>query len=347
MRIGPNAGNQAIGTVIHETGHGVGVGTHWRWNNCADTRENTTYGKWLGSYANKVLDFLENDYTEAKYMTGDGVHGWGYNATYDWFVNGADKDTHQAIQYIGGCALLYGLYIDGLCPTSGHANGVSGYTFDYDDSKKYLIVCEDSERGRNDGFLTHTTGTVMGWKTLTKDELNEDAMWEVEYEPVAGYYRFKNVATGYYITHAVGGSFVRLKNTTKPANTENFQLMPGRNDIQVKSEIYNGKIPTYWFAWTENGSNKAMSMNIITMVGYGSASVVNFDYSNKATTQRYYLIPVPDDIADPIENVAVGDDDIKATEGIYTLSGVRVKTMQKGINIIRTADGKVKKIYVE
>ena len=26
MRIGPNAGNQAIGTVLHETGHGVGVG---------------------------------------------------------------------------------------------------------------------------------------------------------------------------------------------------------------------------------------------------------------------------------------------------------------------------------
>ena len=34
MRIGPNAGNQAIGTVLHETGHGVGVGTSTRY---ADT----------------------------------------------------------------------------------------------------------------------------------------------------------------------------------------------------------------------------------------------------------------------------------------------------------------------
>jgi hypothetical protein len=48
MRIGPNASYQAIGTVLHETGHGVGVGTHWRWYDCKDTRENTSKGKWLG-----------------------------------------------------------------------------------------------------------------------------------------------------------------------------------------------------------------------------------------------------------------------------------------------------------
>jgi hypothetical protein len=133
MRIGPNAGNQAIGTVIHETGHGVGVGTHWRWYNCADTRENTTHGKWLGAWANKTLRFLENTTRTDVFMTGDAVHGWGSNATYDWFVNGADKDTHQAIQYIGGCALLYSLYIDGLCPTTGYSNGVPGYTFNFED----------------------------------------------------------------------------------------------------------------------------------------------------------------------------------------------------------------------
>lgn len=347
MRIGPNAGNQAIGTVIHETGHGVGVGTHWRWYSCADTRENTTYGKWLGSYANKVLDFLENDYTEAKYMTGDGVHGWGQNATYDWFVNGADKDTHQAIQYIGGCALLYGLYIDGLCPTSSYANGVSGYTFDYDESQKYLIVCEDEERGRNDGFITHTNGTTIGWKKLAKEEITDEAMWTVEYEPVTGYYRFKNAANGYYLTHANGGSFVKLKNTAKPAATENFMLMPGRKEVSMQSDIYSGKVPSYWFTWTENGNNKSMSMNIITMVGYGSAAVANFDYSNKATTQRYILIPVPDDIADPIENITTNQDVQQPAEGIYTLSGIKVKSMQKGINIIHTKDGKVKKVYVE
>jgi hypothetical protein len=136
MRIGPNAGNQAIGTVIHETGHGVGVGTHWRWYSCADTRENTTYGKWLGREANDMLDFLENDYTENKFMTGDKAHGWGSSATYDWFVNGADKDKHSELQYLGGCCLLYALFVDGLPPTNSYHNGLPAYTYNFDSEKK-------------------------------------------------------------------------------------------------------------------------------------------------------------------------------------------------------------------
>ena len=111
MRIGPNPGNQAIGTVLHETGHGVGVGQHVRWNDCTDTRaDQGKYGKWLGREANDVLHFLENYYGDEVFFTGDAVHGWGTssntsitNATisYDWLVNGADKDKHQELQ----CAL--------------------------------------------------------------------------------------------------------------------------------------------------------------------------------------------------------------------------------------------------
>ena len=184
MRIGPNAGNQAIGTVIHETGHGVGVGTHWRWNNCADTREHTTHGKWLGSWANKTLQFLENSTSDDVFMTGDAVHGWGQNATYDWFVNGADKDTHQDIQYIGGCALLYSLYVDGLCPTSGHPNGVAGYTFNFDDSKRYYIKSEDAERGLADGFLYQRAAAAVAWKNeYYLNELSDSAAWYLEYVP--------------------------------------------------------------------------------------------------------------------------------------------------------------------
>ena len=127
MRIGPNAAYQAIGTVLHETGHGVGVGTMWRWYNCAETRQNTTYGKWLGREANDVLHFLENYEGDEVFFTGDGVHGWGTTASgatgnasisYDWLVNGADKDKHTPIQYIGGMCIFTGLFIDGLDPTS-------------------------------------------------------------------------------------------------------------------------------------------------------------------------------------------------------------------------------------
>ena len=151
MRIGPNPGNQAIGTVLHETGHGVGVGQHVRWNDCTDTRaDQGKYGKWLGREANDVLHFLENYYGDEVFFTGDAVHGWGTssntsitNATisYDWLVNGADKDKHQELQYIGGMCILHGLFIDGLPPTASDwyitdQNGIAGYTYNFDDNKK-------------------------------------------------------------------------------------------------------------------------------------------------------------------------------------------------------------------
>lgn len=293
MRIGPNAAYQAIGTVIHETGHGVGVGTTSRWSNNSDTRENTTYGKWLGSWANETLHFLENNYSEAMFMTGDGTHGWGQNATYDWFVNGADKDRHLAYQYIGGCALLYALYIDGLCPTSSYPNGVAGYTFNFDDEQEYVIMCEDADRGLGTGFVYQRGAAALGWKPVeTQEALTDSVKWKLEYTPSTGYYQLVNAATGRYITHATSGSSVTLKNTTKPANTENFQFMPGRNKIKVTINGTTMTLPSYWFTWYDS-SSKSMQLGALSQTnGYGTVSSTAFNYSDKnGTKQRYIIIP--------------------------------------------------------
>ena len=302
MRIGPNAGNQAIGTVIHETGHGVGVGTHWRWNNCADTRANTTYGKWLGSWANKTLHFLENTTDEAVFMTGDGVHGWGTGPgiSYDWFVNGADKDKHVAIQYIGGCALLYSLYVDGLCPTSGHPNGVPGYTFNFDDDQTYCIMCEDAERGLGTGFVYQRAVTALGWKPVEdRAQLTDSVRWVVEYEPSQGYYRFKNVATGKYISHNATAQNMSMKAATKPGATENFQLMPGRKDIYFSIGATKQRHPSYWFTWHDS-STKSMQLNALSeLFGYGTASIKAFDYSDKGGKQQRYII-VPSSLVEQL-----------------------------------------------
>ena len=295
MRIGPNAGNQAIGTVIHETGHGVGVGTTPRWSNCADTRENTTWGKWLGSWANKTLHFLENTTDEAVFMTGDGTHGWGTGPgiSYDWFVNGADKDKHTPAQYIGGCALLYSLYIDGLCPTSGYSNGVPGYTYNFDDDEEYCIMCEDSERGLGDGFVYQRAATTAGWKKVeNQEQLSDSLKWKIEYVPTQGYYRFKNVATGKYISHSATGSNVTMKSTQTPGATENFQLMPGRKKNYFTINVTKLSYPSYWFTWHDS-ADKSMSLNALNeRTGYGTTSIVNFDYSDKGgTKQRYIILP--------------------------------------------------------
>ena len=302
MRIGPNAGNQAIGTVIHETGHGVGVGTTPRWSNCSDTRANTTNGKWLGSWANKTLHFLENTTDEAVFMTGDGTHGWGTGPgiSYDWFVNGADKDKHVAIQYIGGCALLYSLYVDGLCPTSGHPNGVPGYTFNFDDDQTYCIMCEDAERGLGTGFVYQRAATALGWKPVDdRAQLTDSVRWVVEYEPSQGYYRFKNAATGKYITHSTTSTTMSMKNTTNPGNTENFQLMPGRKDIFFTIGATKQRHPSYWFTWHDN-STKSMQLNALSeLFGYGTAGIKAFDYSDKGGRQQRYII-VPSSLVEQL-----------------------------------------------
>lgn len=344
MRIGPNAGNQAIGTVIHETGHGVGVGTHWRWNSCTDTRESEgKYGKWLGSWANKTLQFLENKYSSETYFTGDAVHGWGHNASYDWFVNGADKDTHTALQYIGGCALLYALYIDGLCPTTGYANGVPGYTYNFDDEKKYYIKSENEARGLYDGYLCQRNATSVAWKQAYINELNDSCAWYIEYAPTTGHYRFKNVATGRYLSHP---SSISMQSTTSPGANQNFQLLPGRNTLTINQGATKFSTMSYWFSWTNNGENKSMSLNALNeRLGYGTATAVAFNYSDAGGVSQRYVLISEDELAvyeaaalpTGIRNVNNDDNIIEqSANDTYDLSGRKVANskLQRGLYII-------------
>ena len=344
MRIGPNAGNQAIGTVIHETGHGVGVGTHWRWNSCTDTRESEgKYGKWLGSWTNKTFQFLENKYTDDYYFKGDAVHGWGNNASYDWFVNGADKDTHTALQYIGGCTLLYSLYVDGLCPTSGYANGVPGYTYDFDDETKYYIKSENEERGLYDGFLCQNNATSVVWKQIYKNHLNDSCAWYIEYVPATGYYRFKNVATGRYLSHP---SSINMQNTSSPGANQNFQLMPGRKTLLINNGSRKYSTMSYWFTWTTNGENKSMSVNAFNeRLNYGTVTTASFNYSDAGGTAQRYIILAEDEI-DAYEQAALptGIQDVNkgttivepSTGDTYDLSGRKVRNdkLHRGIYIV-------------
>lgn len=369
MRIGPNAAYQAIGTVLHETGHGVGVGTHWRWYSCSDTRASTTYGKWLGREANDVLHFLENYYGEEVFFTGDAVHGWGTTASgatgnatisYDWLVNGADKDKHTEIQYIGGMCILHGLFIDGLCPTGNDANGIAGYTYNFDDAKKYYIMNKDKERGLAEGVLYQRANTALAWQpNLTDEVLNDSAAWYLEFNPTNGYYSFKNAASGRYLTHASSGSNVTLKEVADtPASTERFQLMPDRKDVTIGTGKNKLTTHGYWFTWSNGSNNKAMSANALgKATGYGGIAQADFDYSDKATTQQWIIISEDEleayqaiAVATGIRTIAMNDTTLNGTKkvvGIYTTGGIQLKETQKGFNVIKYSDGSSRKIYVQ
>ncbi|MBR1449503.1 MAG: hypothetical protein IJ588_12245 [Prevotella sp.] len=369
MRIGPNASNQAIGTVLHETGHGVGVGTHWRWYNCADLRAETTRGKWLGREANDVLRFLENFEGDAAYFTGDATHGWGTSTTssititYDWLVNGADKDTHSELQYIGGMCILHGLFIDGLCPTGADPNGISGYTYNFDETKKYYLMNKSAERGLNQGLIYQRLSEAIGWKANLLDEVVSDsAAWYIQYNAKDGYYMFKNAATGKYLTHYVGGSIVALKNVTStPAATERFQLMPDRTDITIGTGTQKLKTHGYWFTWFDNGSrnsNMAMGANALNGSGYGTVTQAAFDFSNKATAQQWIIISEDELAAYRAAAISTGirsinaegeasADSQKTVTGVFTTGGILLEEVQPGINIVRYSDGTSRKVILK
>jgi len=345
MRIGPNAGNQAIGTVLHETGHGVGVGTHWRWYSCNDTREREgKYGKWLGREANDVLHFLENYYGDEVYFTGDAVHGWGTSAntnitnatiSYDWLVNGSDKDKHQELQYIGGMCILHGLFIDGLCPTGNDPNGISGYTYNFDDTKKYYLMNKDSIGGLGEGLLYQRSSTAVGWQTLLKnEEVSDSAAWYMEFNAQQGYYLFKSALTGKYLTHSTSGSNVTLKailGNKQPSSTEYFQLMPDRTDVTLSGNNVSVTTHGYWFTWYNGSENKAMKADKMGRM-YGGILQASFDYSDAATQQQWLIIS-EDELETyqkmlGVEKTVVTLDDIKAAISQY-LAGDEAVTISK------------------
>ena len=323
MRIGPNAGNQAIGTVLHETGHGVGVGTSTRY---ADT--NLHNWKWYGREANRMYSFLENKeanpYTSDFCMVGDGTHAWGSSATYDWFVNGADKDKHLELQYVGGCCLLYAMFIDGLCPTSAYANGLPGYTYNFDETKKYYIMCKDAANGLGEALLYANSSKTVALQDMLTDNngIPDEAAWPRTYEPETGMYLFKNVAKNKYLSKRSG---YMLYTTTKPTDTEKFQLMPDRTDVTFPTATSQLTTHGYWIT----GSH-TLSANT------SKVSFSSFDFSDAATHQQWIILS-EEDIAEywPATTgiLELPTPDTQSSTATYNLNGQRVNGNANGIVI--------------
>ena len=289
MRIGPNEGNQAIGTVIHETGHGVGVGTSSRW---WDSNYRTAEKYWRGRETTTMYQFLENQLGNSNYfMKADDTHAWGANATYDWFVNGADKDTHLPLQYIGGCVLLHSYFVDGLCPTSSHPNGVPSYTYNYDEDSVYYLMCKDPERGLDAGLLSMKESYTLKRAAISmclndQEEIPAEAAWKLEFDPSSCLYALRHVATGTYLSHALSSS-MQFKNLSSPTTNEQFQLIPDHTDVTLTNNGASITTHGYWMTWY-NSENKAFTAHTTSATGY--CTVGTFDASPDATLQQWIIL---------------------------------------------------------
>ena len=360
MRISQNTANQAIGTVLHETGHGVGVGTGERYS---DTNLHDWW--WKGRATNEAYQFLENELGNSEYIfKGDGTHAWGGKeneyASYDWLVNGSSNDKHQEIQYIGGMCILHGMFIDGLDPTSDGwwyttHNGIAGYTYNFDDRQKYYLMNKDAKRGLGEGLLYQRGTGSASWKPFLTDEaISDEAAWFIEFNPKTGYYMFKNASSGKYLSHASG---ITLKTLTSPTSNEQFQLMPDRTDVTIGTGKNAITTHGYWFTWTSD-EFKSMSANALSSSsGYGTVVQASFNYSDNATTQQWIIISEEEleayqnaAVATGIRTIAKDSSTLngnKKVVGIYTTGGIQLQKTQKGFNIIKYSDGSSQTIHVK
>lgn len=266
MRVSQNEPYQQTGTILHETNHGVGVGTTNEWYNNANLRANVSRGDWLGPRANKVVRFLENN--ESAVLTGDGTHMWPYG------INGAHEDVYNpenTILYYGNIFTTHALHQDGLICSSSVGFATPAYVFEQDDNKKYYITSED---GGNTGFLTMSATGLLRTDPFDATKADNFA-WYITYDPKTSMYIFQNVGTGKYMTYS--NNSIRAATKSSLSSNDKFILLPARQDVQL------GSITTTGFWLTKNSSTALQA-------GNGATQTNALNFANSATNQRWIFL---------------------------------------------------------
>lgn len=336
MRIGPSSSYQQIGTVLHEMAHAAGVGTHPVWYDCAALRTNVSRGDWLGDRTTDVLRFWDNDNTAR--LTGDDTHMWPYG------INGAHEDDGTEVLYTAQSLLMQALGEDGLPPTGGFCT--PAYVLDQEDTIRYYLRSESPACGLNTMFLTENRLRSLRSVAMTPEEAaaNDSCAWNITFNPATGYYQFRNVATGHYLTYSTtsGSSSFKLIQKDKPTSTESFHLIRGR--VDAKMEAGNDvtlPVRGYWIIHPESKQNPTcLSAN--STGGVGTAS---FNLANSATTQRWVILPEAT-LATMIRTAVTPQEYVESESSnseIFDLSGRQIDNghLERGIYIFNS-----KKIFI-
>ena len=283
MRVGPNASYQKTGTILHELGHAIGVGTHSVWNaGDSPMRAGSGTGDWLGDRATAVVRFLDNNTTSV--MKGDGTHMWPYG------INGASEDTDDMMLYMSNALIYQALGEDGLPPTGGFAT--PAYTFEHKDTIKYYIKSESEAHGLYTSYLVVENNKLV-WKSMSSDDAVADdaAAWYVTFDPTKSYYQLRNAATERYMAH--GGTTA----TTLSDNT-NFHMMRSRVDVTVGKNTKKMNVRGYWMVKPQN----TLKPYCMTASANGKVASSTFDLTDGAHAQRWVFL-TEDDMED-FEEVA-------------------------------------------
>lgn len=335
MRVGANSSYQQTGTVLHETNHGVGVGTSDIWWD-SNYRADGNRGKWLGPRATQMIRFLNKDNTA--YMNGDDTHMWpksSYSGP-NYGINGAHEDTYNpenTLLYYGNVLITHALHQDGLICSSSVGFASPAYTFEQEDETKYYIKTTD-DLGNGTSLLTVTENGGLTQKEVRAAEAleNDSFAWNIIYDAKTAYYALRNVATGKLLS--CSGQTYKTVARTSPTTIEQVQLLPSRTNFK------KGKLNTssYWI------TIKKMALTVKSKTALSGAS---FDASDK-NTKQHWLVLTADQFAEfddycVEKETGIGEsltpDPSPSERGtIYDLSGRKIESqLKKGIYI---KDGK-------
>lgn len=301
IRVGPNESYQATGTLLHEMGHGIGVGTHGTYT--GDIRSESSRGIWYGKRATRFLQFWDN--SDGVRLTGDGTHLWATGAaqSLSYTINGANEDAHSDASYYGNSLLMQAVVEDGLAPVSGNLQGLA-YTFEQEDGKAYFIRNSDKNYGLKTSYLVDNNGTLQ-LKALSITEANtasNNAMWNITFNPTTQTYRIKNQTTGRYIYYVSDNANNGFKATTSTSNEIDLRLQLSFVDVVLGQGTSALTLDCYHLMRaTSTPSPQAMCANSATMTGSTS-----FSNTNAATAQRW-IITDADGLEDIDEAIRQGE----------------------------------------
>jgi hypothetical protein len=279
MRVGPNESYQQTGTILHETNHGVGVGTSDVWWN-GNYRADGDRGKWLGPRTTQMIQFLNKD--NSAYITGDNTHMWPISSFSgpNYGINGSWEDSYNpenTLLYYGNVFITHALHQDGLICSSSVGFASPAYTFAQEDETKYYIKTTDKTFGNETSLLgvTETGDLIQKPMNTQMAQADDKFAWNILYDPKTAYYSLRNVGTGRLM--ACSNQKFKTSVRTTPSASERVQLLPSRS-IYKKSTL---KTSSYWIT---------INKTALTAKSEESVGGSNFDASDRNTCQHWLLL---------------------------------------------------------
>ena len=292
---------QNTGTLMHETGHNLGVGTEWRYTSW-DSPLHPTY-LWTGERANRVFTLFQDKPDE---FDAEGNYTYGGNNT----ISDGDR-VHVCYGLTGNINYIYrvrqaayyeGMYQDGLSATGGDAGPyfsfetaayMNGNT-ETDLNTKYYITNEDIATCSR--YLCEESGKLTYKKiTSRSDMLNNNAFaWYVIYNPTNAFYYIKNVLTGHYFSYS-GSDF-----TMQSSRNEPIKLMPSRNNSTVNGQT----LKAYWM--TRGILDWEPATLSASRINQEAAAKAGFNLYDDAGYERWFILSA--DQVNAVGDVATGFD---------------------------------------